>query len=931
MAKKGEVLGKMGDSTYYRTPDGKVVDDQGNEVKGGIAKTLAAEYEAKQQEKAKAQAEAKAAAEEDKRQKAAEKSAEIARKASERQDQQQRAAAERQAAAEAKRQQVQADRETAKQSNTRAPASPPRQQAPRQQQAAPPPTAPPTAGDQIKGAFKSAAMNVGRTAFDAAFPTISKAINTPKSAAEAPGGDSINGGGARQAINRVADEVNTTNMMLQTSIARQEMTNQILTSILNEVQQIKKPSLGGSILDAAGDLLGMGGKGKAAAGAAGAVTPKSGILGKTGSVLRRAPLIGSLLGGGLAGYDEYQESGNATRAASTGVGAAAGGGLGAWGGATTGAALGAFGGPVGMAIGGLLGAAVGGIGGSYLGGKAGKAGYDALATPSVPAPSAMGPQASQDVKAAQAAKPQPQEIETPRDSIVNAKTLTFNADSIIFNAKNQQATAATAAAPPATNAGPSNAASRPAMSAGGKLLPLPTAQSISGPTQSGSVKEALASAQTPSFFGFGTSQINDARAGAATSSFGVTPGAAAPARVQPGQGAMAGGAQTASLSAPGSGGGVSDASAVQLASTMVGKNRIESLDYLKAGGFNNKGEAWCAEFVNSTLKQTGGTGTGDKIANSFQKWGTSIDPTKVQAGDVVLQTKGNGPGQVGGHVGIATGVYQHGQIEMIAGNSGKVGSVRKYFVPVNGQLQVRRGAGGSGNNPKVAEATKDPSAGNAAGASTAGSSNGSTKANLTPKESAALGAASSTTSDASKVADPTSRRFDAEGNKLEASPGGGIKRFDPTTGKFEEPPKPDNSDPYLRKIKPKGEAEGLTDAAIKRAKETAAQAAEITGPKTFNVGTGRWEAYELAKQPSYEPAKIYEPKPITKGAELNRASTKDMIDDRSAKKGITVNQNTSATPKSDDSKGRFSSGDVGNVEPVDARLRLKELFGIMSA
>ena len=68
MAKKGEKVGAMGDTVFYRTPEGTIVDDQGNQIKGPIAKQLAEEYESKQQEKAQLQAEAKAAAEEAKRQ-----------------------------------------------------------------------------------------------------------------------------------------------------------------------------------------------------------------------------------------------------------------------------------------------------------------------------------------------------------------------------------------------------------------------------------------------------------------------------------------------------------------------------------------------------------------------------------------------------------------------------------------------------------------------------------------------------------------------------------------------------------------------------------------------------------------------------------------------------------------------------------------------
>ena len=921
MAKKGERVGTMGDSVYYRTPDGQIIDDNGNVIKGPMAKMMADEYEAKQQEKAKAQAEAKAAAEEAKRQKAADRAAEIARKAS-----------ERQAEAEQKRQQAQAEREAAKEA--KAQQQTPKQQAPRTQapKQQPSPAAPANEAKQ-PGIFKQLATSVGQSAFTKAFPTFSGMINNPYVAPQAPaaGNSGLGDGGSRQGINRVADEINTTNMIMQTVVARQDMTNQLLGAtnkllgaLINEVQQIKKPSLGGSILEDASDLLGMGGgKGKASALGAGKVVPKSGLMGRAaGGALRRAPLIGALLGGGYEAYDEYQESGNATRAASTGVGAAAGGGLGAWGGAATGAALGAFGGPVGIAIGGLLGAAIGGYGGTMLGAKAGRGTYDALATPSTPT---VGPEASKDIKTAQAAKPtEAQLIENPKDSVVNVKTLTFNADNIVFNVKSQQNNAA-APNTPATAAGPTTA-TRPS---GPSSLPLPVSQGISGPTQSGSVREALSSAQTPSSTGFGISQIQNARAGAATTSFDVTPGGLPAPRVQPNQGAMGAGAQTASLGPAGTG-GMSDASAVQLASTMVGKSRTQSLDYLRAGGFNNTGEAWCAEFVNSTLKQTGGTGTGDKIANSFQKWGTQVDPTKVQAGDVVLQTKGHGPGQVGGHVGIATGVYQHGQIEMIAGNS-KGGAVRKYFVPVNGQLQVRRGAGGSGNNPKVAEATRDPSAGNAAGAARA--SNPSAP-NATPSPGATGGATSAGAGRGSVVEGLNDRAMataDAgagRGNIVEglndranAQMGAGAGRGD---GSLEMAARAADAGAGAGRG---SVVETAGARAASNAEQPAAVAAKLT-PKESGVMTGFGGMNPQMKRVMDGMLQGFLGR--SRGSQLIQASMRDMMSDRSARKGITVNQqHSTATPKTDTSKDRYSSGDVGYVEPVDARTRLKELFGIM--
>jgi chemotaxis protein histidine kinase CheA len=463
MAKKGERVGNIGDSVYYRTPDGQIIDDQGNVIKGQAAKMMADEYESKQQEKAKAQAEAKAAAEEAKRQAAAAKSAEIARKAAEReatarqrQEQQEAKRQEAQAAAETRRQQAEANRQRTANVKQSAP--------PKQQQAPAAPSTGPSAGDQIKGAFKSAAMNVGRTAFDSAFPTISKAINYPNDRQSSTSSSDVTDGSARQSLNRVADEVNTTNMMMQTSIARQEMTNQLLGSILKEIQQVKKPSL----LDTAADALGsLGGGAKTA----GKVAPKSGMLGAAGSALKRAPIIGALLGGGISGYEEYQESGNAGRAVSTGVGGAAGGGLGAWGGASAGAALGAFGGPVGMAIGGLLGAIGGGLGGSYLGSKAGKGAYDMLSS---------GPGASADIKEAQAKKIE-NNVTTPTDSVVNIKTLTFNAEHIVFNSKdNQNLKATPTSAAVGDNAGSAAPAADASKASTGSSLPLPGASGGQG-------------------------------------------------------------------------------------------------------------------------------------------------------------------------------------------------------------------------------------------------------------------------------------------------------------------------------------------------------------------------------------------------------------------------------------------------------------------
>lgn len=99
----------------------------------------------------------------------------------------------------------------------------------------------------------------------------------------------------------------------------------------------------------------------------------------------------------------------------------------------------------------------------------------------------------------------------------------------------------------------------------------------------------------------------------------------------------------------------------------------------------------------------------------------------------------------------------------------------------------------------------------------------------------------------------------AEVKASESTSSGEIKRFSLASNKFEEPPKPDNSDPSQRKVQsPFATSPGTADA-IKRATESAAQAAEISGPKKFNSETGKWEAYQLAEQPKYQKPEIIEP------------------------------------------------------------------------
>ena len=143
----------------------------------------------------------------------------------------------------------------------------------------------------------------------------------------------------------------------------------------------------------------------------------------------------------------------------------------------------------------------------------------------------------------------------------------------------------------------------------------------------------------------------------------------------------------------GIGGGRASAS-LMMARTMTGASektdnqRIQQ--FLRAGGqgMDPQVEAWCAAFVNSALQQAGISGTGSAIANSFQNWGTSVPFDQVLPGDVVLETRNKPPGKPGGHVGLATGVFDGRKIGIIAGNTND--RVEEYSIPADSDVMVRR-------------------------------------------------------------------------------------------------------------------------------------------------------------------------------------------------------------------------------------------------
>jgi hypothetical protein len=115
------------------------------------------------------------------------------------------------------------------------------------------------------------------------------------------------------------------------------------------------------------------------------------------------------------------------------------------------------------------------------------------------------------------------------------------------------------------------------------------------------------------------------------------------------------------------------------------------------GGFDPATEAWCAQFVNSALRNAGIKGSGSAVANSFQRWGNRVSPDDVKAG--------------GGHVGMATGATRVGpngkqQFEMEAGNDANM--VRRTWHNVDDPRVHFRRAPSDGGEKKVAEKPFDP-------------------------------------------------------------------------------------------------------------------------------------------------------------------------------------------------------------------------------
>jgi hypothetical protein len=117
-------------------------------------------------------------------------------------------------------------------------------------------------------------------------------------------------------------------------------------------------------------------------------------------------------------------------------------------------------------------------------------------------------------------------------------------------------------------------------------------------------------------------------------------------------------------------------SMVKLAASQQGMSAAAIGDYFHNGGVNldPKTNAWCAAFVDSTLRQAGmpqlADGINRNVATNYARWGEPETPGQVQPGDIVINPQGAAVGATGGHVGIATGERTPGGgYATIAGNA----------------------------------------------------------------------------------------------------------------------------------------------------------------------------------------------------------------------------------------------------------------------
>ena len=134
---------------------------------------------------------------------------------------------------------------------------------------------------------------------------------------------------------------------------------------------------------------------------------------------------------------------------------------------------------------------------------------------------------------------------------------------------------------------------------------------------------------------------------------------------------------------------------IDLADTWVGSHerydRAELRDFL---GVDPVSTEWCAAFVNSVLAEADIPGsesvhTYPLLARSFLSWGSAVDRSDIQTGDVVVFPRGRQGWQ--GHVGFYVDTVWIGSVEywqILGGNQSNTVGVDLY--PANRVIGIRR-------------------------------------------------------------------------------------------------------------------------------------------------------------------------------------------------------------------------------------------------
>jgi len=124
--------------------------------------------------------------------------------------------------------------------------------------------------------------------------------------------------------------------------------------------------------------------------------------------------------------------------------------------------------------------------------------------------------------------------------------------------------------------------------------------------------------------------------------------------------------------------------AYKLAGEQIGLNETDQkaalMDYLSTGGVNidPAERAWCADFVNATLTQSGVSGAPSSgRARDFLEFGDPVD--SPEQGDLAVFWCGAlGPLGNKGHVGFFDGYDEDGNIMVLGGNQGDSVSRKSY-------------------------------------------------------------------------------------------------------------------------------------------------------------------------------------------------------------------------------------------------------------